>query len=40
MEFIAEAVRWLWDHRDVMVGFAVVVGVLVAVDAVLKPDWK
>lgn len=38
MEFIVEAVRWMWDYRDVMAAVAVVAAVLAVVDAVLKPS--
>lgn len=38
MELIVEAVSWLWGYRDVMVAVAVVVAVLIAVDAVIKPE--
>lgn len=38
MEFIVEAVRWMWGYRDVMVAVAVVVGVLAVMDAVFKPS--
>lgn len=34
MELIVEAVRWLWGYQDVVVAVAVVV----AVDAVIKPE--
>jgi len=38
MELIVEAVRWLWDYRDVMVAIAVIAAVLAVADAVMRPE--
>lgn len=37
MEFTSEIVRWMWDHRGEMLAVAVAVGVLAALDAVIRP---